>query len=489
MQQAGGGDFVRLLSPTRDTLYDGAMSGPKSTILVNVFDQAVATNLFVPGFRRVIESHTGKTRIIVTTSDSRVQRLTESLADLCIKVVALPRSGSPRLEEFALFTARNAIPTHAVRQIQEDGLDGAGRLPLPKYLYARILWLLSHIRLFRSFLKLILPLCFDSKGLYSVFEKYTPDVVFATTIYAANDIRFLLTAKKRGIPALGMIKSWDNLTSKDMMLVPPDRLIVHNNVVRDEAIHFHRFPEKNIDVIGVPQFDWYADTSFPLAREEFFERAGLDPNKALLTYSAMGTWLAPHEHDVIKMLAKLVRENAFVRESQLLVRLHPAYPDDKETLSHVPGVIVDQPGNAEWKGGSIFKADWKFSSNDIQYLASTVKWSDIVLNSGSTMILDAVCFDTPVIGIAFDGEKEEGDYWRSTRRLFLREHCATIAKTGGLRIVKNKTELIAAINGYLEDRNRDHENRMRLVDQQTGTVGGAGERLAQAMLRFAGIND
>jgi len=455
---------------------------PVKTVLVNVFDTAVAKNIFMPQFLDVLTRHRTSVRVIVLVSHAKLQEFARDYAHPMLEFVPRPQLFASRIENAALFLARNSIPAQSVRQIQEKGLDGSGRLPFPRYILARIFWILGHFKIFRLLIKRALAVFFDARLFDSLLARYQPDLVFATTIYAIDDVRLLRTARRRGIRTLGMIKSWDSLTSKDAIVIPPDRLIVHNKVVKEEAIRLQGYPRDAISAVGIPQFDWYADPHFSLSRDELFARLGLDKKKKLITYTSIGLWLAPHERDVIALLDRVVRAGKIRMPAQLLVRMHPAYPDEKEALARLfPNIVIDVPGSPVRDPQNTWKADWRFTTGDVQHLAATLKYSDVTLNCGSTMIVDAACFDTPIIGIAFDGDAIEPEYWRSARIFFKREHLAKVVETGGMRLVENEEELVKAVNDYLGDPSKDRDGRKRIVREQAGELGHAGRDLARAV--------
>ncbi|HEY4526926.1 MAG TPA: hypothetical protein VJK53_03725 [Candidatus Paceibacterota bacterium] len=454
------------------------------TILINVFNTAVAKNIFMPDFLCAL-SEREDVRCVVAAPASKVEEWKRDWASPRLEFVARQQQYASSAENIVLFLARNMIPTWTVRQIQEEGLDGSGRLsPFPKYLLARLAWLFGHASLMRAFLKHVSMPFFDDSVFAEILDAYKPSLVFATTTYAVDDVRLLKAAKKRGIRTLGMIKSWDNLTSKDMLLAPPDQLVVHNSAVADEAMRFHGYRKDEIAIVGVPQFDWYADPSLIEPREAFFARLGLDLQKTLITYNAMGRWLVPHERDIIATLYEIVTSGSLAYPAQLLVRMHPAYPDDESELRLLfPGIVVDEPGSPVKDSEASWKADWKFSIDDIRHLASTLAYSAVTINCGSTTIIDAACLDAPVIGIAFDGEAVEPSYWLGARRLFDREHCKKAVETGGVLVAYDKDSLKSAINSYLADRSLGSDGRKRLVAQQAGEIGHASERLARALLK------
>src|SRR3989344_714217 len=54
------------------------------------------------------------------------------------------------------------------------------------------------------------------------FARYRPDMLFATDMFHNDDTHFLAEAKKRGVRTIGMIRSWDNITTKGLFRIKPD---------------------------------------------------------------------------------------------------------------------------------------------------------------------------------------------------------------------------------------------------------------------------
>ncbi len=236
------------------------------TILIDIFDRGTVRNILRENFLDVIRAR--RVRLVLLVHEGRREEIERQFMGEDIIVDVRPNILGTPMENAALFVARNSIPTHTVRQIQEEGLDGSGRLRLDKYLLARVLHFLGQSHLYQSFLKFFLPLFFRGSLYADILARHRPDLVFIPTVYTVTDLRLLKEARRRRISTVGMIKSWDNLTSKDGLLIPPDHLIVHNEIVRDEAVTMHRFPGHKIFVSGVPQFDDYADPSI-IPREGF----------------------------------------------------------------------------------------------------------------------------------------------------------------------------------------------------------------------------
>jgi CDP-glycerol glycerophosphotransferase (TagB/SpsB family) len=303
------------------------------------------------------------------------------------------------------------------------------------------------------------------------------------TIFATNDIRLLKYCIQHKIPNVGMIKSWDNLIGKDPFLFWPDKLIVHNRFVEGYAVSMYDYPKERICIAGIPQMDVYAQTDFPLSRNEFFKKNGLDLNKKLIVYAAVGKLISYHEPEVIAFLSELVNSGDIKESTQLLVRLHPAYPSDEALIKHMPGVFFVRPGKAGAERNPL-RFDFEFQEDETRELASTLAWADVLIQSGSTMAIDAACFDTPIISMGFDGYNEDVRMERSARRLLRKDHFKLILNTGGTRAVYTKGELIEAIEAYLHDSSIDHDGRTRIVQEQCYLLDGmAGKRIGDFVLK------
>lgn len=420
-------------------------------------------------------------RIIVLVPEMKYSAYQKEFSSNNVIVDVFPKKSTSFLEQFFVFAARNSIPTHTVRQIQKNGLDGT-KMKWYRYIFARIFWIFGHVYFWRVLISKTGYIFFNEKIFESVFQKYNPDLVFSPTIFSVNDLRFLKYAIVHSVPLVGMIKSWDNLTSKDPLLIRPDWLIVHNEIIKDEAVKIGHYPKDKIFVSGIPQFDIYADNNFAGPREEFFKKMGLDLNKKLISFFAVGSYLSFYEKEMIELLAGIINGGKLKYPSQFLVRLHPAFTSEEDKFKSILNVVVDRPGKFISSVEAALRDGWEFYLEDMHHLAATLKWSNAVINFGSTTLIEAAICDTPVILTAFDAV-EETDYWFAARRLIKREHKIPIVKSGGARIAENKDDLISKINDYLDNPALDHEGRERLAREQCYKIDGkSGERIGNFLL-------
>lgn len=454
------------------------------TIIIHVFDSNIVRNILRTDTLKTLLAKED-VRVVLLMQTRRLEDYQKEFVHPRLVIDEYPRPNPNGKELISWFIAKNTIHTYNVRQKQEELLDKRRErnLRVPKYIAARITFALSGFRIFRSVVKKITAWCFDETVFDQIIAKYSPDLIFLPTIFTTNDVRLLKCAKKHDIKTVGMIKSWDNLTGKDPMAIFPDWLIVHNEKIREEAYDMHRYPKERVLVSGIPQLDVFADPQFPISREAFCTKLGLDPNKKTILYTAMGSWIVIHEREVIEILADLVKKNAFNQPAQLLVRLHPAYVSEDESLKKIPGIILDRPGGSDFQFNS-WRADWEFNIEDTRHLVSTIVNSDVVINSGSTTTIDAACLDRPIININFDGyagQKEAQS--RSVRRLLEKEHYMPIIQSGGVKIVDSIEEMVEAINAAFNNPNQAKEGRKKILETQVYKLDGkAGKRIADFVL-------
>lgn len=306
------------------------------------------------------------------------------------------------------------------------------------------------------------------------FNKYQPDLVLYTTMYA-KDPCIEIEAKKRKIKTINLIHSWDNLTIKGPFVVAPDKTIVWNETLKRELIQFHNIPASEIYMSGIPQFDIYFDKCKLSSKKDFFRKWGLDENKRLITYASAVPGIVPCNQDLGEILYDALKGSKFSFPSQLLIRLHPK--DKYELFKKLEGLddtVVQKPGRSADTNDK-----WNPSIADMITLAELMHHSDVVVNIASTITIDAIAFDTPVVCVGFDGYLKK-EYPQSCKRYYDYNHFKNIVTTGGVRLVYSPEELIENINLYLQNPQTDAEGREKIRQQQCWKLdGNAGKRIAE----------
>ncbi len=311
----------------------------------------------------------------------------------------------------------------------------------------------------------------------TLIERYHPDLIFFSHLYT-KFFNIGLAAKQNGVKIISQMQSWDNPTTRGFFPFIPDRIIVWNETLKRELQRFHGYPAERILISGVPQFDLYRDRANFQSREAFFRKWGLDPDKKLITYTGGSDGLMPDEHEVVDLFRSAIAEKLFGAPVQFLVRLHPkSDPSKFEHFKKDQRLVLQRPGRA-----AATRDNWDPTREDMYGLAELMRYSDVVINIASTITIDAACFDTPVVNVAFDGLQQK-PYLDSYRRYYDYNHYRNILKSGGVRLSHNLDEAIDNIRFYLEHPEADREGRRRIVEEQAWRLDGkAGERIAGCII-------
>ena len=104
------------------------------------------------------------------------------------------------------------------------------------------------------------------------------------------------------------------------------------------------------------------------------------------------------------------------------------------------------------------KLRWSMQQQDMDRLSNLLTGCAICLNSGSTVSIDALMHDKPVLLTSFDADARL-PYWKSARRLVDYTHLRKFVDLGGARVVRSAEELKEEISRYLEDPDHDLSRR------------------------------
>ncbi|MBF0285087.1 MAG: CDP-glycerol glycerophosphotransferase family protein [Magnetococcales bacterium] len=311
------------------------------------------------------------------------------------------------------------------------------------------------------------------------FDLYQPDLLFFTSLYSMDPC-LELSAWKQGIKTICLLHSWDNPTTKGPFPFEPDRLIVWNEILRQEVRAYHGYPPERVQLSGVPQFDLYFERESFLSREAFFAKHGLDPARKLVTYTTGSSGMVPFEPELVERLHRDLMDPDFPFEVQLLVRMHPK--DDLGLYQHLQGrphLILTRPGTH-----ARIIDQWNPTREEMFGLAELMLYSDVVINVASTITLDAAMFDTPVINVAFDADRQEA-FYNSCKRYYQYEHYRNIVATGGVPVVESWEALRQSVGDLLRDPTLFAEGRRRIREEQALFVdGGSSERVARFILDY-----
>jgi len=451
------------------------------TILVPVFDGMVARNLLYTDVIQTLIKN-GGIRVVIVPPNGKADYYQSQFADgknIFVDKTLFWRKSTSQFVFEKLFL--HSIPTNFMHIRQVDWYWNKGKHIT--YAGVSILRTLGHFHFWHHLLRFFDSLVPVPKYLEDIMDTWQPDMVFAPTMIARDEVALMRLARRRDKKTIGMFKSWDNPTSKAFLRFFPDAIIAHTEIMKQEAIALYGYPAERIFVTGVPQFDAYAHPDFIEPRESFFKKIGADSNKKLITFAPAGDWMTLYDKEILEYILDWI-DVGKLPNCQVLLRLHPAYESKTEELAGRAHLVIERPGkHFEGVDKNATLKSVEFDLGEIRHLGSTMKWSSVTINTASTLVIESAIFDTPVVLLGFDGDKKLS-YWKSVCRYYDREHFVPIVRSGGAPMVKSKEELLRALLNYLEDSKLHHEGRVLIQGEQGyDSQGHAGEKVAQVLLR------
>jgi hypothetical protein len=376
--------------------------------------------------------------------------------------------------------AFNLLPTSTIRGKQKLYLHRYGKYS--KFLMLRTAnYTLGHLPFIKEmirFLDRFVPL---DESVVRLYEKYKPDIAFIPDIIFGPDRIFARVAKRMGVYIIGTPRSWDNLTSKGFAIAKPDKLLVLTSRMIPEAQKYVGMKKKDIIVTGPPQFDMYYKPS-KTSKEEFCKKLGIPPNRKIVLTAP---FFDPYTGSAVKIINELtgaIEDGRLPKDTHILVRYRPATPPIKEgLLNKSDHLTITDPCTLSFEVHDLVspKQDFEWTNDDVELLINSLKYSDTVINIVSTLSIDAMIFDTPVINVRFDADSNCPPRHSVNVMLPEHDHFKAIEATGGVKLAWNMNELIDSVHDYLENPKLDLEKREILRKQQIEFFDGkSGKRVA-----------
>lgn len=457
------------------------------TVLVPVEWGPVARLLIRSGvLKRVVEMGA---RVVVASGVPDLSGLRRELdgTDIHVEPMRVPRQRLARWFSYVysyLFWTMIPTVSSAVRE-EQMRLAQPVRYRIVRALKGRPLRAL--FQLWRFGYRLLL----DNNQNRWLFDQYQPDLVVTTTMgRGLDEFNLLRLAQRRGVRTLCAVQSWDTLTTKEIPIERPDRMVTWNEQNKIEACSLYGFAPQNVYVAGAPHFDLYHHPGELPTRADHFAALGLDPDRQLLFVTGMAWKGTPVIETTLKTLAQVLGTEALAKPCQVLFRPHPAvyfgqragvgteeHLREFEKLS--PYIHVNRPMRANtglW-------TDMEPAENT--RIAATLYHSSVLLDFFGTLSVEACSVNRPVIYPALgesDGEfVGESMQWRSGLT-----HVQLVLNGGAGKLVTTADELVANLNRYLLNPEADCEGRARVAYEVLYKQDGrAGQRLALAIWAYA----
>lgn len=317
-----------------------------------------------------------------------------------------------------------------------------------------------------------------------LFAALQPDLVFnCSHIHGLAGELPLRVAHRMGIPTAGFIFSWDNLTSRSRIFVPYDHYLVWHEGMKRQLIGIYpHIDADSVHVTGTPQFDYHSDPARSLPRKELARRIGIDPARPYILWT---TGISNHfydEHLHVEEVIRILREESFEVRPQLVVRTYVKGTSDKMLAigrRGEPDVVFPEV---------LWEPRWQTPRfEDLEIYSNLLRHCALGINAASTVSLELLMFDKPVINLDFDPPGSDLPWHMGYDRHIQFDHYKPVAESGAVMVARSVEDMRRFIRRGLEVPEADRTERKALLESMFGPMldGRAGERIAETLLRLA----
>ncbi len=317
-----------------------------------------------------------------------------------------------------------------------------------------------------------------------LFARLKPDLVFnGSHIHGAAGELPLRVAQRLGIRTAGFIFSWDNLTSRSRIMVPYDYWLVwHEQMKRQLLSIYPRIQESNVFVTGTPQMDFHFKPELVMSRQELARRIGIDPTRRFILYT---TGIDRHfyqEHLHVELVIKLLKELGLPVRPQLVVRnyIKGTSPEMKALSARKMPDVVFPP--------MLWDMAWATPRpEDLELYCSLVHHAAMSINAASTVTLEFILKDKPVINLDFDPPGSKLAPCDGFKRHICLDHFWPVVQSGATMVAQSEDDMRRMLIRGLTQPEGDRVARQRFVSDFFGITadGKSGQRVAKTLLRLA----
>lgn len=318
----------------------------------------------------------------------------------------------------------------------------------------------------------------------ALWETISPQVVLTPTVGLDTKDTFLLRAANQlGIPTVTFIASWDNVF-KMARRAPRDHAIpkfiaVWNQMNYDHvaAIYNKDIDQSHMVITGPPRFDYFSHTDRIPSKEQLFSYLGFarEAQNVPLLHCAT-TELYPFGY-IIKSLRHAVRAGLVSPPPILYASVHPGGNIKKhQHYTKYNARVKYSFGRRD----PTLHPDFAYLPTDQEtyLLIALFKHTSILINQSSTVAIESMAADVPIINVAYGRSFDFLGWRRSGVYRDFKQHYRYIISGHATALVHNKQELIAAVQTYLAAPTLHHAQRQATLKSLiTYTDGGNSRRL------------
>jgi hypothetical protein len=236
-----------------------------------------------------------------------------------------------------------------------------------------------------------------------VLKEHTPHIVVISPLVERElaQIEVVKAARAAGLHNVLAVGSWDHLTTKRVLMLKPDKILLWNQKQKDEAVTMHGVDPDDVVITGAPVFDQWFGREPVLTREKFFRRAGLEGDGPMIVYAGSSPQIVKGEVEAEfvacwreALRAKLPER---YKDINILVRPHPVnyahWTEPPQGVTVFPPPVGTNPVN-------------KLEQSDYFH---TLHYADAVVGLNTSACVEASICGAPTLTVVGQADARQTD--------------------------------------------------------------------------------
>ncbi|MCB1043257.1 MAG: hypothetical protein KDC35_09970 [Acidobacteria bacterium] len=309
------------------------------------------------------------------------------------------------------------------------------------------------------------------------YDRVQPVLVFnGSHVHCMIAVPYLLEARLRRIPIASFLFSWDNLTSQGRIIPQSRYYLAWNRHIQQQLLNMYpNCRQEHTVAVGTPQFDIH-QVEPSISKTDFMTLHGLLPSRPVVLYTSGMPNHMPGEPEIVRNIADLF---SFISpKPQMALRV---YGKDRtgrfDSLKKHPDIV--------------FMPDyWEPSYHtplpeDDSHYAHLLRYCDVGINIASTVSLELMMYDKPVINVAYQATGEMPPV--PFRSFYDFDHYKPLVESGAVSLVEHEEDMKDALKRALDEPNQLAYQRAHLLQSffDPQLDGHAGDRIAHQIATWA----
>ena len=316
-----------------------------------------------------------------------------------------------------------------------------------------------------------------------LYDELQPDLILnGSHIHGSAGLLPIRVAHRMGIKTTGFVFSWDNPTSRSRIMEPYDYFFVWHQLMKSQIrAQYPHIAEDRMFITGTPQFDFHFKPEYSLSRDELAARIGFDPSRPFILYTTGIDAHFPEEHHTLELVIRLLDQLDVPQKPQLVVRTYVKGTSDEMNrlaTQNIPDVYFPP---MQWD------PEWYVPAfNDLTIYTSLLREAALGINAASTVSLELLMHDKPVINLAFDPPGSNLPYPYRWRRHIEFDHYQPVADSGAVMVAEKLDDMKQMLTHGLTNPEDESPARQAFIKDVFGDMdGSSGRRIADCLLELA----